>query len=85
MSLNADQTPSSSSLPTASQPQVFQAGSSKPLHSSGINVNAAPFQSMQTVSRKSVLEPFGLVLISCGGISHAAPYDGPWLFTFLGL
>ncbi|KAM9278593.1 caprin-1 isoform 3-T3 [Morus bassanus] len=49
MSLNADQTPSSSSLPTASQPQVFQAGSSKPLHSSGINVNAAPFQSMQTV------------------------------------
>ncbi|XP_027314133.1 caprin-1 isoform X3 [Anas acuta] len=49
MSLNADQTPSSSSLPPASQPQVFQAGSSKPLHSSGINVNAAPFQSMQTV------------------------------------
>ncbi|XP_027523177.1 caprin-1 isoform X2 [Corapipo altera] len=49
LSLNADQTPSSSSLPTASQPQVFQAGSSKPLHSSGINVNAAPFQSMQTV------------------------------------
>ncbi|XP_068004543.1 caprin-1 isoform X3 [Melanerpes formicivorus] len=49
MSLNADQTPSSSSLPTASQPQVFQAGASKPLHSSGINVNAAPFQSMQTV------------------------------------
>uniref|UniRef100_A0A8C3JPR1 Cell cycle associated protein 1 n=1 Tax=Calidris pygmaea TaxID=425635 RepID=A0A8C3JPR1_9CHAR len=51
MSLNSvtDQTPSSSSLPTASQPQVFQAGSSKPLHSSGINVNAAPFQSMQTV------------------------------------
>ncbi|KAM6115370.1 caprin-1 isoform 2-T2 [Pterocles gutturalis] len=49
MSLAADQTPSSSSLPTASQPQVFQAGSSKPLHSSGINVNAAPFQSMQTV------------------------------------
>ncbi|KAM6322235.1 caprin-1 isoform 2-T3 [Podargus strigoides] len=49
MSLNADQTPSSSSLPAASQPQVFQAGSSKPLHSSGINVNAAPFQSMQTV------------------------------------
>ncbi|KAM9606083.1 caprin-1 isoform 4-T4 [Morphnus guianensis] len=49
MSLNADQTPSSSSLPTVSQPQVFPAGSSKPLHSSGINVNAAPFQSMQTV------------------------------------
>ncbi|KAM9191485.1 caprin-1 isoform 3-T3 [Mergus octosetaceus] len=49
MSLNADQTASSSSLPPASQPQVFQAGSSKPLHSSGINVNAAPFQSMQTV------------------------------------
>lgn len=30
------------SLPAASQPQVFQAGTSKPLHSSGINVNAAP-------------------------------------------
>lgn len=58
MSLNADQTPSSSSLPTASQPQVFQAGSSKPLHSSGINVNAAPFQSMQTVSGKPALHPW---------------------------
>ncbi|XP_073204015.1 caprin-1 isoform X2 [Lepidochelys kempii] len=49
LSLSADQTPASSPLPTAPQPQVFQAGSSKPLHSSGINVNAAPFQSMQTV------------------------------------
>ncbi|XP_040836009.1 caprin-1 isoform X3 [Ochotona curzoniae] len=49
ISLNADQTTASSSLPAASQPQVFQAGTSKPLHSSGINVNAAPFQSMQTV------------------------------------
>ncbi|XP_073204017.1 caprin-1 isoform X4 [Lepidochelys kempii] len=48
LSLSADQTPASSPLPTAPQPQVFQAGSSKPLHSSGINVNAAPFQSMQT-------------------------------------
>jgi len=63
MSLNADQTPSSSSLPTASQPQVFQAGSSKPLHSSGINVNAAPFQSMQTVSSKLILNIFVLVVI----------------------
>nr|XP_060620980.1 caprin-1 isoform X1 [Anolis sagrei ordinatus]XP_060620991.1 caprin-1 isoform X1 [Anolis sagrei ordinatus] len=49
ITLNADQTPTSSPLPAASQPQVFQAASSKPLHSSGINVNAAPFQSMQTV------------------------------------
>lgn len=49
ISLNTDQTTTSSSLPAASQPQVFQAGTSKPLHSSGINVNAAPFQSMQTV------------------------------------
>ncbi|KAI7802741.1 caprin-1b [Triplophysa rosa] len=32
----------------ASQTQAFQSGS-KPLHSGGINVNAAPFQSMQTV------------------------------------
>ncbi|XP_054826566.1 caprin-1 isoform X5 [Eublepharis macularius] len=49
ITLNADQTPTSSPLPAASQPQVFQAATSKPLHSSGINVNAAPFQSMQTV------------------------------------
>ncbi|XP_001368736.1 caprin-1 isoform X1 [Monodelphis domestica] len=49
MSLTADQAPASSPLPAASQPQGFPAGSSKPLHSSGINVNAAPFQSMQTV------------------------------------
>nr|XP_034972497.1 caprin-1 isoform X4 [Zootoca vivipara] len=49
ITLSADQTPTSSPLPAASQPQVFQAASSKPLHSSGINVNAAPFQSMQTV------------------------------------
>nr|XP_023509625.1 caprin-1 isoform X1 [Equus caballus] len=49
ISLNTDQTTASSSLPAASQPPVFQAGTSKPLHSSGINVNAAPFQSMQTV------------------------------------
>ncbi|XP_044292831.1 caprin-1 isoform X2 [Varanus komodoensis] len=49
ITLSADQTPTSSPLPAASQPQVFQAPSSKPLHTSGINVNAAPFQSMQTV------------------------------------
>ncbi|XP_043825774.1 caprin-1 isoform X1 [Dromiciops gliroides] len=49
ISLTADQAPASSPLPAASQPQVFPAASSKPLHSSGINVNAAPFQSMQTV------------------------------------
>ncbi|KAH0620801.1 hypothetical protein JD844_021580 [Phrynosoma platyrhinos] len=49
MVCSPDQTPASSSLPAASQPQVFQAATSKPLHSSGINVNAAPFQSMQTV------------------------------------
>uniref|UniRef100_A0A670YLE7 Cell cycle associated protein 1 n=1 Tax=Pseudonaja textilis TaxID=8673 RepID=A0A670YLE7_PSETE len=49
ITLSTDQTPTSSPIPAASQPQVFQAASSKPLHSSGINVNAAPFQSMQTV------------------------------------
>uniref|UniRef100_A0A8C9RWN7 Cell cycle associated protein 1 n=1 Tax=Scleropages formosus TaxID=113540 RepID=A0A8C9RWN7_SCLFO len=48
MSLSSEQSPPSSSLPAASQPQVFQPVS-KPLRSSGINVNAAPFQSMQTV------------------------------------
>ncbi|MEE6499302.1 hypothetical protein FKM82_003402 [Ascaphus truei] len=48
LSLSPDPT-QTSSLPAAAQPQVFQTGSSKPLHSSGINVNAAPFQSMQTV------------------------------------
>uniref|UniRef100_A0A8C1NAA7 Caprin-1-like n=1 Tax=Cyprinus carpio TaxID=7962 RepID=A0A8C1NAA7_CYPCA len=42
------QPPPSTVLPPASQTQVIQPGS-KPLHSSGINVNAAPFQSMQTV------------------------------------
>ncbi|XP_069479490.1 caprin-1 isoform X5 [Ambystoma mexicanum] len=49
LSLSADQTPVPSALPASTPPQVFQAGSTKPLHSSGINVNAAPFQSMQTV------------------------------------
>uniref|UniRef100_A0A8C1N924 Caprin-1-like n=1 Tax=Cyprinus carpio TaxID=7962 RepID=A0A8C1N924_CYPCA len=43
-----EQPPPSTVLPPASQTQVIQPGS-KPLHSSGINVNAAPFQSMQTV------------------------------------
>ncbi|XP_043938774.1 caprin-1 isoform X2 [Protopterus annectens] len=49
LSLAADQPPASTALPTAAPSQVFQPPSSKPLHSSGINVNAAPFQSMQTV------------------------------------
>ncbi|XP_022520086.2 caprin-1b [Astyanax mexicanus] len=40
--------PSSTALAGTSQPQVFQP-SSKPLCNSGINVNAAPFQSMHTV------------------------------------
>uniref|UniRef100_A0A673MIU1 Caprin-1-like n=1 Tax=Sinocyclocheilus rhinocerous TaxID=307959 RepID=A0A673MIU1_9TELE len=43
-------------LPPASQTQVIQPGS-KPLHSSGINVNAAPFQSMQTVFHLNVPVP----------------------------
>uniref|UniRef100_A0A671P5V5 Caprin-1-like n=1 Tax=Sinocyclocheilus anshuiensis TaxID=1608454 RepID=A0A671P5V5_9TELE len=43
-----EQPPPSTVLPPASQTQVIQPGS-KPLHSSGINVNAAPFQSIQTV------------------------------------
>ncbi|KAG8429453.1 hypothetical protein GDO86_020143, partial [Hymenochirus boettgeri] len=49
LSINQEQTQTTSSLPPVSQPQVFQTGTNKPLHSSGINVNAAPFQSMQTV------------------------------------
>ncbi|XP_015259338.1 PREDICTED: caprin-1 isoform X2 [Cyprinodon variegatus] len=48
MSLSSEQPPPSTALPPASQTQVFQPVS-KPPHSSGINVNAAPFQSMQTV------------------------------------
>lgn len=48
MSLPSDQPPPSTSLPSASQTQVFQPVSKAP-HSGGINVNAAPFQSMQTV------------------------------------
>lgn len=48
MSLSLDQPPPSTALPPASQTQVFQPVS-KASHSGGINVNAAPFQSMQTV------------------------------------
>ncbi|XP_076589499.1 caprin-1b isoform X2 [Chaetodon auriga] len=48
MSLSSEQPPPSTALPPASQTQVFQPVSKAP-HSGGINVNAAPFQSMQTV------------------------------------
>ncbi|XP_029952028.1 caprin-1-like isoform X3 [Salarias fasciatus] len=48
MSLSTEQPPPSAALPPASQTQVFQPVSKAP-HSGGINVNAAPFQSMQTV------------------------------------
>uniref|UniRef100_A0A8C7XP04 Cell cycle associated protein 1b n=1 Tax=Oryzias sinensis TaxID=183150 RepID=A0A8C7XP04_9TELE len=48
MSLSTEQPPPSTALAPASQTQGFPAVS-KPPHSSGINVNAAPFQSMQTV------------------------------------
>ncbi|KAM9753595.1 caprin-1b isoform 1-T1 [Menidia menidia] len=48
LSLSSEQPPPTSALPPASQTQVFQPVSKAP-HSSGINVNAAPFQSMQTV------------------------------------
>ncbi|XP_024138578.1 caprin-1b isoform X2 [Oryzias melastigma] len=48
MSLSTEQPPPSTALPPASQTQGFPPVS-KPPHSSGINVNAAPFQSMQTV------------------------------------
>uniref|UniRef100_A0A3Q0STV1 Cell cycle associated protein 1b n=1 Tax=Amphilophus citrinellus TaxID=61819 RepID=A0A3Q0STV1_AMPCI len=48
MSLSSDQPPPSTVLPPASQTQVFQPVPKAP-HSGGINVNAAPFQSMQTV------------------------------------
>ncbi|XP_016407011.1 caprin-1-like isoform X3 [Sinocyclocheilus rhinocerous] len=51
-----EQPPPSTVLPPASQTQVIQPGS-KPLHSSGINVNAAPFQSMQTVFHLNVPVP----------------------------
>ncbi|XP_048401190.1 caprin-1b isoform X2 [Stegostoma tigrinum] len=49
MSLTTEQPPASTALPVVSQSQAFKAPPNKPLHSSGINVNAAPFQSMQTV------------------------------------
>uniref|UniRef100_A0A8D0CRD0 Cell cycle associated protein 1b n=1 Tax=Sander lucioperca TaxID=283035 RepID=A0A8D0CRD0_SANLU len=48
MSLSSEQPPPSTALPPVPQTQVFQPVSKAP-HSSGINVNAAPFQSMQTV------------------------------------
>ncbi|XP_067089973.1 caprin-1b isoform X2 [Osmerus mordax] len=47
-SLSSDQPPPSSPLPPTSQTQIFQPVCKSP-HTSGINVNAAPFQSMQTV------------------------------------
>ncbi|XP_056137697.1 caprin-1b isoform X2 [Lampris incognitus] len=48
ISLSSEQPPASTALPPVPQTQVFQPVSKTP-HSSGINVNAAPFQSMQTV------------------------------------
>uniref|UniRef100_A0A8C3G042 Cell cycle associated protein 1b n=1 Tax=Cyclopterus lumpus TaxID=8103 RepID=A0A8C3G042_CYCLU len=48
VSLSSEQPPPSTAHPPVSQTQVFQPVSKAP-HSSGINVNAAPFQSMQTV------------------------------------
>ncbi|XP_061826297.1 caprin-1b isoform X3 [Nerophis lumbriciformis] len=48
MPLPSEHPPPPTSLPPASQTQVFQPVPKTP-HSSGINVNAAPFQSMQTV------------------------------------
>uniref|UniRef100_A0A8C5EW67 Cell cycle associated protein 1b n=1 Tax=Gouania willdenowi TaxID=441366 RepID=A0A8C5EW67_GOUWI len=48
MSLSTEPPPPSTALPAATQTQVFQTVSNTP-HGSGINVNAAPFQSMQTV------------------------------------
>ncbi|XP_075945406.1 caprin-1b isoform X3 [Anarhichas minor] len=48
MSLSSEQPPPSAAHPPVSQTQVFQPVSKAP-HGSGINVNAAPFQSMQTV------------------------------------
>ncbi|XP_050990998.1 caprin-1b isoform X2 [Labeo rohita] len=53
-----EQPPPSTALSPASQTQVIQPGS-KPLHSSGINVNAAPFQSMQTVFNLNAPVPPG--------------------------
>ncbi|XP_037307944.2 caprin-1b isoform X1 [Pungitius pungitius] len=47
-SSSSEQPPPSAAHPPVSQTQVFQPVSKAP-HSSGINVNAAPFQSMQTV------------------------------------
>ncbi|XP_019712802.1 caprin-1b [Hippocampus comes] len=48
LSLPPEQPPPSASLPPASQTPVYQPVPKAP-HSGGINVNAAPFQSMQTV------------------------------------
>uniref|UniRef100_A0A8B9HA89 Cell cycle associated protein 1b n=1 Tax=Astyanax mexicanus TaxID=7994 RepID=A0A8B9HA89_ASTMX len=56
--------PSSTALAGTSQPQVFQP-SSKPLCNSGINVNAAPFQSMQTVINATLPELCDTSLLPC--------------------
>ncbi len=84
MSLSSEQPPPSAALPPASQTPVFQPVSKSP-HSSGINVNAAPFQSMQTVRPlchthsllfsqthfmiAAVLKPFHFSVISKTGLS----------------
>ncbi|XP_077451510.1 caprin-1b [Stigmatopora argus] len=56
ISLASEQPPSSAPLPTASQTPVYQPVPKAP-HSGGINVNAAPFQSMQTVFKLNAPVP----------------------------
>uniref|UniRef100_A0AAY4CLX7 Cell cycle associated protein 1b n=1 Tax=Denticeps clupeoides TaxID=299321 RepID=A0AAY4CLX7_9TELE len=77
MSLSQDQPPSSA-LPPASQTAVFQP-SSKPLHSSGINVNAAPFQSMQTVFNLNAPVPPASETES---LKQSSPYQGGFSPSF---
>uniref|UniRef100_A0A8B9H9J6 Cell cycle associated protein 1b n=1 Tax=Astyanax mexicanus TaxID=7994 RepID=A0A8B9H9J6_ASTMX len=64
--------PSSTALAGTSQPQVFQP-SSKPLCNSGINVNAAPFQSMQTVIMFVISFLFNVCICN---INLIGGYDG---------
>uniref|UniRef100_A0A3Q3J7Y2 Cell cycle associated protein 1b n=1 Tax=Monopterus albus TaxID=43700 RepID=A0A3Q3J7Y2_MONAL len=75
MSLTSEQPPHSTALSPASQTQVFQPVSKSP-HSSGINVNAAPFQSMQTVRLRLFLFFSHVKLIDwymfCGTQTHVS-------------
>ncbi|TRY95959.1 hypothetical protein DNTS_008815 [Danionella cerebrum] len=75
-----ERTPPSSALPPASQIQLMQPGS-KQVHSSGINVNAAPFQSMQTVFNLNAPVP---PTNGADSMEQPAPFQNSYSHNFNG-